>query len=55
VNWQARIAAAVELRRGQNGISATPAATNVHLTIYRTTYRPARDSRAFSRARARDT
>ena len=36
VNWQARIAAAVELRRGQNGISATPAATNVHLTIYRT-------------------
>jgi len=36
VNWQARIAAAVELRRGQNGISAPPAATNVHLTIYRT-------------------
>jgi hypothetical protein len=36
VNWQARNAAAVELRRGQNGISATPAATNVHLTIYRT-------------------
>jgi len=34
VNWQARIAAAVELRRGQNGISATPAATHVHLTIY---------------------
>jgi hypothetical protein len=36
VNWQARIAAAVELRRGQDGISATPAATNVHLTINRT-------------------